>query len=163
MSQYRIMSNEPLVQAITFSLIDNGSIMARDIPFVNKATLSANGVRWTGNLPTVDWVALNTEGTTITGAPTPYSESAYMIRNYIDVDKRFVQDVNAIQDPRQQQLAAFAKSLAYDFNDKFINNTNTTEIDAIRGIKYRLDNPTLYGIPTANKIDVGGTTADMTP
>jgi hypothetical protein len=162
LGQYAILSNDDLVKAVTFSLIDNGSIMARDIPFINKASLIANGVRWTGGLPTVDWVAINTEGTTITGAPTPYQEAAYLLRNYIDVDKYLVQDQNQILDPRVAQLQAYLRAQAFDFNFKFINNTPALENDSFRGIRYRIDNPTNYGIPTANKIDAGGTTSDMT-
>jgi hypothetical protein len=162
LAQYAIMSNDPLVRAITFSLIDNGSVMARDIPFVNKQSLIANGVRWTGNLPTVDWVALNTEGSTTSGTPTPFQEQAYILRNYIDVDRFLVEDENQITDPRQAQLMAYLKAQAYDFNFKFINNTPALESDSVRGIRFRLDNAASYGIPTTNKIDAGGTTADMT-
>ena len=69
------------VAAVTNSLIDNGSIMARDIPFVTKQTLIANGVRWEGNLPTVTWSQINAEGVVTSGTPTPYQEQAYITRN----------------------------------------------------------------------------------
>lgn len=174
MAQYAVMSNEPLVPRVTYSLIDNGSIMARDIPFVTNTSLIANGVRWTGNLPTPDWVPVNTDPTVITGAPTPYQEQAYLLRNEIQVDKVYVQDRNQIQDPRQIQLEAYLRAKAYDFNDKFINNTASGDIDAIRGIRYRLDNPGLYGIDLGSqpfgsttagnatgKIDAGGATNTM--
>src|SRR6266542_3784680 len=107
MAQYAIMSNQPLVQAVTFSLIDNGSIMARDIPFASKATLIANGVRWEGNLPTVGWSQINAEGLSASGTPTPYQEQAYIIRNVIDVDKFLVMDQHQLADPRATQLSAY--------------------------------------------------------
>jgi hypothetical protein len=161
LGQYAIMSNDPLVQAITMSLIDNGAVIT-DIPLVNKATLVANGVRWEGNLPTVNWAKINEEGSTTSGTPTPFQEQAYIIRNNIDVDKALVLDVNAIQDPRSAQVEAYMKAVAYDFNDKFINNTHTSgDIDAIVGIRARIDNPTQYGVRSANKIDAGGATTDL--
>jgi hypothetical protein len=157
------MSNSPIVQAITSSLIDSGSIMARDIPFSSKASLVANGVRWEGNLPTVNWAQINEEGTSTSGTPTPYQENAYIIRNVIDVDKFLVLDENQIVDPRAAQLDAYLKAVAYDFNDKFINNAHTTgDADAPVGIRFRIDNGATFGVRTENKIDAGGTTADMT-
>src|SRR3954454_24336262 len=155
-AQYAIMSKDPLVQAITFSLIDNGSVMA-DIPFVNRAALVASGVRWEGNLPTVSWAQVNAEGTTTSGTPTPFQKQAYIIRNYIDVDKFYVLDENQIVDPRAAQTAAYMKSVAYDFNHKFINNNHITgDVNSFVGLRFRLDTPTQWGLKSANKIDAGG-------
>src|SRR5258707_1253269 len=116
MAQWALLSNEPLVEAVTFSLIDNGSIMARDIPFTSKQTLVANGVRFEGNLPTVNWSQLNAEGVVSLGTPNPYQEVAYVIRNYVDVDKAYVLDQNQITDPRAIQAQAVLKAIANDFN-----------------------------------------------
>jgi hypothetical protein len=161
LGQYALMSNEPLVQAITYSLIDNGSIMAQDIPFVNKATLIASGVRFEGNLPSVNWTTINAEGTTVSATPTPFQEQAYLLRNYIDTDKVLVMDQNQIADPRGVQLEAFLKAAAYDFNDKFVNNTHTAgDKNAIVGIRARIDNGSTFGVRSENKIDGGG--VDMT-
>src|SRR4051794_36931308 len=155
-AQYAIMSKDPLVQAITFSLIDNGAVMA-DIPFVNRAALVASGVRWEGNLPTVNWAQLNAEGVTTAGTPTPFQEQAYILRNYIDVDKFYVLDENQIVDPRAAQTAAYMKAVAYDFNHKFINNNhNTGDANSFVGLRFRLDNPTQWGLKSAQKIDAGG-------
>ncbi|HNP72991.1 MAG TPA: hypothetical protein PLO33_10820 [Kouleothrix sp.] len=157
MAQYAIISNAPMVEAVTNSLIDNGSIMARDIPFVDKATLLANGVRWEGNLPTVNWSQINAEGTSTSGTPTPYQEQAYIIRNVIDVDKFLVLDQNQIVDPRVAQLQAYLKAVAYDFNDKFFNNNHTAgNTDAVVGIRARIDNGSTFGVRSENKINGSG-------
>lgn len=156
MAQYAVMSNDPMVQAVTFSLLDMGTAMT-DIPFVNKKTLIANGVRWTGNLPTVNWGSINSDPVTTVGTPSPYQEQAYIMRNAIDVDKVYVDDMNAIVDPRGAQLAAYLKSVAYDFNKKFILNDHTSgDAGSFIGIKYRLDNPNTYGTWSSAKIDAGG-------
>lgn len=161
MAQYAIMSNQPLVAAVTFSLIDNGSIMARDIPFLDKKTLIANGVRWEGNLPSVGWSQLNAEGTSTSGTPTPYQEQAYIIRNVIDVDKFLVMDQNQIADPRAVQLSAYLQAVAYDFNYKFFKNDHVTgDANAIVGLRYRIDNGSTFGVRSENKINAGG--ADIT-
>lgn len=156
LAQYALMSNSPLVQAVTMSLIDNGSVM-QDIPFVTKQTLVANGVRFTGNLPTVNWAKINEEGATTSATPSAFQEQAYVIRNYIDTDKLLVQDQNQIADPRGIQLAAFLKAASYDFNFKFIENDHSTgDSDAFVGIRERIDSYTAWGVNSANKIDAGG-------
>lgn len=156
MAQYAVMSNDPLVQAVSFSLLDMGNVMA-DIPFVNKKSLIANGVRWQGNLPTVNWGAINSDPVTTIGTPTPYQEQAYILRNSIDVDKIYVDDENAIANPRTTQLSAYLKSATYDFNYKFVNNNHVTgDSNSFVGLRYRLDNPATYGVWSSAKIDAGG-------
>ena len=157
MAQWALLSNEPLVEAVTFSLIDNGSVMARDIPWTNKQTLVANGVRFEGNLPTPNWSPLNAEGVVSLGTPNPYQEVAYIIRNYVDVDKNYVLDQNQITDPRAVQAQAVLKAIAYDFNYQFVQNNHVGgNQNAPVGLRYRLANPTLYGVRSAALIDAGG-------
>lgn len=157
LAQWAAQSNDPLVKAVTFSLIDQGTAMA-DVPFVNKKSLLINGVRWEGNLPTVNWRALNSEPANTIGTPKPYQEQAYIINNQIDVDKYLVEDENQIGDPRGNQVGAYMKSVAYDFNDKFINNDHTSgDANALVGIKARIDNGAQYGVWSSAKIDAGGT------
>jgi hypothetical protein len=96
---------------------------------------------------------------TVTGVPTPYQESAFLIRNYIDVDKFLVQDQNQIVNPRAMRLEGYLKSVAYEFNDKFINNNHATgNADALVGIRARLDDPTTYGSRTDCKISAARVT-----
>ncbi|MGZ6375505.1 MAG: hypothetical protein ACXWPI_12390 [Ktedonobacterales bacterium] len=155
-AQYAVMSNDPLVREIVFSLLDIGTAMT-DIPFVNKQSLIANGVRWSGNLPTVNWGTINSVPSATVGTPTPFQEQAFIIRNNIDVDKYLVQDQNQISDPRGTQLAAYLKAAAYDFSDKFINNDHISgDSNAIVGLKYRINNGSTFGVRSMNKIDAGG-------
>jgi hypothetical protein len=156
LADYALMSNSPMVRAISYSLIDNGSVI-QDIPLVTQASLVANGVRFEGNLPTVAWAALNSEGTTTKGTPTAYSEQVYLIRNYIDVDRMYVEDINAIVDPRAAQVGAYMRSLTYDFNFKFLKNDHVTgDANAPVGLRYRIDNGGTFGVRPENKIDGGG-------
>lgn len=156
MAQYAIMSNDPMVKAVTFSLLDMGTALT-DIPFVNKKTLIANGVRWEGNLPSVNWGAINTTPVTTLGTPKPYQEQAYVMRNAIKVDKVYVDEENQIVDPRGAQLAAYLKSVAYDFNYKFIKNDHVAgDAAAPVGLRWRIDNGSDFGVWSSAKIDGGG-------
>jgi len=156
-SDYALMSNDPLVMKVTKSLLVNGAVLS-DIPLIDKKSLKITGARWTGNLPTVNWAKLNTEPAVTKGVPTPYEEQAYILRNAIDVDVKLLQDENQIVDPRGAMLEAYLQSVSYDMNDKFINNDHTSgNPDAFVGIRARLDNPAVYGTTPELKIDAGGT------
>ncbi|HEX2614014.1 MAG TPA: hypothetical protein VHL10_00855 [Nitrososphaera sp.] len=156
LSDYALTSNSPLVRAVSFSLIENENIL-QDIPLMNKKTLIANGVRFEGNLPTVNWAPINSEGVTTKGTPTPYQEQLYLLRNYIDVDKVLVEEENAIVDPRAIQAEAYIKALTYDMNYKFILNDHVSgDINAPIGLKWRIDNGSDFGVRPENKINAGG-------
>jgi len=156
LADYALMSNDPLVQAVTYSLILYSNVI-QDVPLINKKTLIANGVRFEGNLPTVNWSPLNAEGVTTKGTPTAYQEQAFFIRNYIDVDKFLVEEENAIVDPRATQTEAYLKALTYDMNYKFFKNDHVTgDQNAPIGLRFRIDNGGQYGVRPENKIDAGG-------
>src|SRR5258706_15291787 len=115
LADYAQMSNSPAVQRISYSLINYANVM-QDVPLVARKTLISNGTRFEGNLPTVNWSQLNAEGVTTKGTPTAYQEQAYIIRNYIDVDKFIVEDENQIGEPRGVQNEAYLQALTYDLN-----------------------------------------------
>lgn len=156
LADYALTSNSDMVRAVTYSLIDYGNIL-QDVPLINKKVLVANGVRFEGNLPTVNWAALNSEGVTTKGTPTSYQEQVYIIRNYIDVDRLFVEDETAIVNPRAVQEEAYLKALTYDVNYKFFWNDHITgDANAPIGLAYRIANGGTYGVRPENSIDAGG-------
>jgi hypothetical protein len=156
LADYAQMSNQPLVQAVTYSLILYSNII-QDVPLVDKKSLTVNGARFEGNLPTVNWSQLNAEGVTTKGTPTAYQEQAYIIRNYIDVDKYLVEEENSIVNPRAVQAEAYLKALTYDLNYKFFWNDHVTgDANSFVGLKYRIDNGGTFGVRPENKIDAGG-------
>jgi hypothetical protein len=157
MGQWAMISNSPLVQSVTMALIAGGNVMGRDIPFSNNETLFVNGVRFDGNLPAVNWANLNDDSVTVSSQPSPFQEQAYILRNSIDVDEFMVRDRNAIRDPRAVQLEFYLAGVTYDFNDKFINNDHPSgNTKAPVGLRYRINNGTIFGVRTENKIDAGG-------
>lgn len=168
LQEYALNSNSPMVKAITYSMIEAGNVL-QDCPILNQKTLVANGVRFEGNLPTVNWSSINAEGVTTKGQPTPYAEQLYLIRNYIDVDKVYVEDVNSIVDPRASQVGAYMKAVTYDFNDKFFNNDHVTgTVNAPVGLRYRINNGGVFGVRPENiisssSLDLTQTTLLTTP
>ena len=160
LADYAQYSNSPLVQKVTYSLIQNDNVL-QDVPLINNKSMTVTGARFEGNLPSVNWAAINSEGVTTKGTPTPYAEQAYMIRNNIDTDKVLVQDKNSIVDPRGVQVDAWLKALTYDMNFKFISNNHVTgDVNAPVGLKYRIANGGIFGVRPENLIDGGG--VDMT-
>src|SRR5882762_7016693 len=156
LADYAMMSNAPLVQAVTFSLIEN-DIVLQDLPIITKKSFIINGTRFDGsNLPTINWSKVNAEPVTTKATPVPYQEQAFLLRNTIDVDKYIVQEENQIVDPRAIQTEAYLKSLTYDVNFRYINNNHVTgDANAPIGIRYRIDNGTQYGVRSENKINGG--------
>lgn len=156
LADYAQMSSNPLVRGISYSLIDNGSVI-QDIPLVSKKSFTINGSRFEGNLPTVNWSQLNAEGVSTKGTPTAYQEQVFILRNYIDVDKYIVEEENAITDQRAAQTEAYMKALSYDVNYKFIHNDHITgDINAPVGLQYRIANGGTFGVRPENSIDAGG-------
>jgi hypothetical protein len=156
LADYALMSNQPLVQAVTMSLIDYGNVL-QDVQMITKPSLTINGRRFEGNLPTVTWSQLNAEGTTVKGTPTAYQEQVYILRNYIDVDKFLLLDQNQIVDPRATEAQIYLKAYTYDVNYKFFKNDHITgDANAPVGIRYRIDNGGVFGVRPENKIDAGG-------
>src|SRR6266705_6678275 len=110
LADYALTSNSPPVRAVTYSLILSENVM-QDVPLINSESLVANGVRFEGNLPTINWRPLNAEGVSVHAQPTPYQEQAFVMTNYVDLDKYIVRDQNAITDPRANQAKIVLKAL----------------------------------------------------
>lgn len=165
LSQYMELTENPLEAGVVFALINNGAVFD-NIPMVTKEQLGVTGVRFEGNLPAVNWAPLNADPAQVSGTPKQFQEQVYIISETIDIAKWMVMDKTAITDPRGLQVSAALKAIAYDLNDKFINNDHASgNINSFVGIRYRVNNGTLFGVRPENLIDAGGvdlSTAGMT-
>lgn len=160
LADYALISNDPLTQKISFSLLQYGNVL-QDIPLITRASMKASGTRYQDNLASVGWRALNEAPTVVKSTPTPWEEQAFILSNSFEVDHYILEDQNQITNPFSTQLMAYLKAVTYDFNDKFINNNHVTgDDDAVHGLRYRLDNPTTFKLASACKLDAGG--ADLT-
>src|SRR5260221_11464897 len=157
MAQAAALSNEPLVQTVTMSLVDMGSVLARGIPFLQRPTLYATDVRFEGGLPAVTWAALNQEGVTVSTAPSTFQEQVYILRTQVDIDEFLARDITAIRDVRAPQVEVLVKAIAFDVNEKFITNRHDTgDPNAFVGIRQRIAAGSTYGVRAENLINAGG-------
>lgn len=163
LADYAAISNDPLVKEITKSLHKTWNAL-KDIPLSTNPSLRQTGMRYlNANIPTPNWTGLNSEPQTFKSKPKSYEEQLYILRNKLTVDRRILDQPNAIVDPVESQIQMFLEGFAYDFNDKFINNDPTSgtapnSADCFPGLNYRLNNPGDYDIPLEMVI---GSTADL--
>lgn len=152
-------SSDPKYMALVRSLYDNGSIMARDIPFAVKKTMMVNGTRFDGPLPEINWVKIN--DLNLTGKHSKikkFQEQAYLTRQTIYTDNELLTDENALINEHNFSVEAYLRSFSYDFNDKFFNNHHGSggNPESFVGIRARLDNPKDFGTLAENKMNGGG-------
>lgn len=156
LGQYALQANDPVILKIVDSLYQLDTLIT-EIPLTTTSTLQARGARWSGNLPTINYRKINEATVVASGTIDQFNEQAYIVSNAIDIDIRLLKDKNQISDPFAVQTMGYFASLAYDFNDKFINNSPLTgDADAPVGIRTRLDSATDYGTSSTNKIDGAG-------
>jgi len=152
LADYASISNDPLVKEITKSLHKTWNAL-KDIPLSTNPSLRQTGMRYlNANIPTPNWTGLNAEPQTFKSKPKSYEEQLYILRNKLTVDRRILDQPNAIVDPVESQIQMFLEGFAYDFNDKFINNDPTSTVagnsqDCFPGLNYRLKNNADYDIP----------------
>jgi hypothetical protein len=153
LADYAALSNDPLVKEITKSLHKTWNAL-KDIPLSTNPSLRQTGMRYlNANIPTPNWTGLNAEPQTFKSKPKSYEEQLYILRNKLTVDRRILDQPNAIVDPVESQIQMFLEGFAYDFNDKFINNNPAStaagnSADCFPGLNYRLNNAADYDIPS---------------
>lgn len=153
LADYASLSNDPLIKEITKSLHKTWNAL-KDIPLSTNPSLRQTGMRYlNANIPTPNWTGLNAEPQTFKSKPKSYEEQLYILRNKLTVDRRILDQPNAIVDPVESQIQMFLEGFAYDFNDKFINNDPTSTAagnsgDCFPGLNYRLRNAVDYDIPS---------------
>jgi len=114
------------------------------------------------NIPAPNWTGVNSEPVPVKGRPKSYEENMYLVRNKILVDKVLMAQPQNIIDPIEAQVQIFLEGFAYDFNDKFINNSPVTgTVDCFPGLGYRLDNFADFDIPSEMDISVPTTQATL--
>lgn len=133
-------SNDPLIKDITISMIEAGSLF-QDIPLATSAQAKQMGMRITDSLPSPTYRPLNDPPTAFTAKQAPYEEEAHFIRDSVLVDDFYKREKNTIQDPFSLRIMQYMKGLAFDLNDKLINNdkaASTGDPNCFSGIKKRL-------------------------
>jgi hypothetical protein len=155
LADYAQHSNEPLIRKIADTMLRFGSLL-QDVPLVTYRSMFLNGTRFVGGAgnASVGHRKINETPDTTKGVPKGFAEQAYIMSNNIDIDTVLLDDQNSVQDPFNIQLTHYLGMVTYQFNDLVINNNHITgDPDAPIGLRWRLDNPTLFDIPTEMKID----------
>jgi len=160
---YAQMRNDPLVTKIVMSLFDVGNLVD-DIPLVTSQTLMQNGVRFIDNLPVPSWRQLNQLPTITKGTPTPWQEQLYIVSSQFQMEKRFLREKNAIQDPMEIQFNAWMEAWAYTWNNIFFNNAHdgTGDSNAPVGLRTRLANYQQYGVASDMQVNANANLATVT-
>lgn len=154
------MANDPVATAITQSMLWNGSVMPY-IPTIPRIAQQIKYVRYR-ETPVPNWIKLNELPVGVKTNVEQRQETAYLLRDYIDVDTMLEKDVNAIGSPRANKLAIYLTGFAYDFNDKLINNSPLSgDSDCFYGLRYRLDNAADFGLESELLINAGA--LDVSP
>lgn len=147
-------SPKPLISGVADVLREASKIMDV-LTFANTGSLSIQVIREAG-LPSISWRRAGEDHGSSKGRVDLVQETAFSFGNYIDVDKVYVKNGNSLYDARALWTKQTVKSMAFAFNDKFINGVPTSDPDAITGINYRIQND-----HSANKI--AGSGLDISP
>lgn len=134
---YNLESN-PLRKGIIKGLLEEAYIM-QTMPFATIEDLSIQGVRWL-TLPDVGFRKINGSFTTSYGTTERFEESIYILGGEIDIDVVLRKKKNYIQHPKALQMEMKLKSIAYKFNDYFINGDQAVDPDGFDGLKVRVSN-----------------------
>lgn len=142
-------------------LLRRSNVM-EDIPWEDINALATTVTRWK-TLPTVGFRKINAAYTESAGTFEQLQEATYPLGGDIDVDKVFVRDGNATIDQRATQIRMKLRSIAYTFQDYFINGDQASDPDGITGIKKRIAQlPAAQTIiAAANGLDVQASAANQ--
>lgn len=110
-------------------------------------------------LPSVGFRMINAGYGESTGTFKQKTENISLMGNNIDTDKAIARAKNTIADARSLQQDLTIRSMAYNFNDKFINGNPVTEPKEFKGIKERINDLYAEGF-TSQYIDNAGTSGD---
>lgn len=141
---------KPLVQGVV-NIWRKESKLMDVLPFEDVAALSIEVLR-SGSMPSVSWRNIGADhGSAVATKPTKITEEAFSIGNEVDVDKVYVKDKSSrLYDPRTYQTTMVTKSIARNFNDKFINGLPSENSNPV-GIWYRVQND----LGSAQRISAG--------
>lgn len=157
MVEYALSTQNPRIMSVVVDLFHKGSVLASDIPFVNREQLTMVGSRFTGPVPSVSWKKVNdTDIPSVNSEPSPFTEQAYLIRTKVETDTVLLRDKTSFHNTHAFDIQQVVDGIKYDFNDIFVNNNHTSGNKlAPVGIRARLDD-SKFGMYSGNKINASG-------
>jgi hypothetical protein len=108
-------------------------------------------------LGSISWVSLGEKGDLYSANTEIHGESAFLIRNPIEVDHLMLKQVPPpVNDPLEIRIKGWVESLQFAINDTFFNNTPTANPKAIIGLRHRIANYAGYDVVSGVDINGGG-------
>lgn len=159
------LSKSEITQGLTVSLYATDSIL-KDVPFKNDPSLKATGVRITPNgLPNPTYGAINETPQAVRTTTEQHQESAYLIRENVKIDKRFVSMKGLLTNPIEVQMKGLLEAWARRLNTDAVQNdplSPTGNKLAPIGWLPRMLNPTKYGHVAECAINCAGVNMSAT-
>jgi hypothetical protein len=127
------------------------SIIMQEVPWETIGALATTIVRM-GSLPSVGFRKINAGYSKSIGALEQKVERIALMGGYFDTDKAIARAKNTIASARAITQVMMTKSIAYKFQDKFINGNPESDPEEFKGIKERVDDNYADGY-TGQKVD----------
>jgi len=158
--QHAKVTRDPLLAGVLNALLMRSSII-EEMPWDTIGTLSQRVTRWK-TLPAVTFRKVNGAFSSDIGRYEQLDETVTSLGVDIDVDVMLDRDQAATSDPRALQTEMAVASMAYTFNDQFINGDQASDPDGFNGIKKRVANlPAAQTITaSANGLEVNASDAN---
>ena len=153
-------TRDPMLSGVLNTLLMRSNII-EEMPWDTIGTLSQRTTRWK-TLPAVTFRKINGAFSGDIGRYEQVEETVTSLGIDIDVDVMLDRDQGATSDPRATQSEMAIASMAYTFNDTFINGDQASDPDAFNGLKKRVANlPSAQTITAAaNGLDVNASDAN---
>ncbi len=155
---YFKQTNDPLAQGFIADLLRASDLM-KICKFESVDGLKVTGARWQ-TLPSSGFRKIGEGYSESTGNAEDFSETLAILGGDVKVDKIITLAKNVTEDPLITQMKMKARSIAFTFNDNFINGNHAVDPDCFEGLKVRVGNmPARQTINMYNVVD----TSDACP
>src|SRR5436190_13634011 len=151
------LSTNQLARSVMETLVPNSAVLDQ----IQFETIAGNAYSYNteATLPGSEFRAVNSAYTESTGTFTPGTESLTILGGDADVDRFIQQTRSNLVDQMGTQVRMKAKSVAFKFNDAFINGDTAVDANSFNGLKKRLTGGQLISTATngAPVVGNGGT------
>jgi len=150
LADFSRLATQPLKKAV-IDIFRRESFMLETLSFETPGTLNIEMLR-TKTLPTITAREIGESYTESKGLTENLQERVAFLGGYIDIPKEYIKAKNQVVNQRALQTEMFVTSMAYKFNDMFINGNPTSNDKEMVGLHYRFIND----LDAAQSIDAGG-------
>jgi len=138
LAEYFKQVKEPMSKGFIADLLRYSDLIGL-VPLETIGDIRIRGQRWQ-TLPSTNFRALNGSYTVSQGTPEEIEETLSILGGEISIDRVLDKITNYIEDPVITQARMLAKSVAFTFNNAFINGDRGVDPDSFEGLKKRVSN-----------------------